>query len=105
MKRRLGFGAKGEAEAVAIVQADALNAALPTLLVVPLDSAVGLHAGNPLAIAVSAREAGSHAEHVALPIQLRAIRADALSPGAVGRLKPATMSALEAALRLVLDLA
>jgi hypothetical protein len=104
LKRRLGFGAKGEADSVVVVQASGLNAILPTLLVVPLDPAAGAYDGVPAVVHVSREEAGSHVDHVAVPWRLRAIGADALSPGAVGRLRPQTLRALEELLKLVLDL-
>ena len=104
LKRRLGFAAKGEAESVVVVQVDALNDLLPTLLVVPLDPAAGSFAGHPAVLKVSREEAGSGVEQVAVPWRLRAVPADSLAPGPVGRLRPATLAALDDLLRLVLDL-
>jgi mRNA-degrading endonuclease toxin of MazEF toxin-antitoxin module len=104
LKRRLGFGAKGEAEAVIVVQATALNAVLPTLLVVPLDPAIGAYANHPAVLRVSRQEAGSSVDQVAVPWRLRALAADALAPGPVGRLRPATQAALDELLALVLAL-
>ena len=104
LKRRLGFGAKGEADSVVVVQANGLNAVLPTLLVVPLDSAVGAYGRVPAVLRVSREEAGSRVEHVAVPWRLRAISADSLAPGPVGRLRPDTLRTLEDLLKLVLDL-
>ena len=105
LKRRLGFSAKGEADAVIVVQATPLNAVLPTLLVVPLDSAVGAYAGHPAVLRVTREEAGSAVDHVAVPWRLRAIGADAFAPGPTGRLKPASLAALDELLMLVLGLA
>ncbi len=104
LKRRLGFAPKGEAESVVVVQANLLNAVLPTLLVVPLDPAVDFYANHPAVIRVSREEAGSKAEQVAVAWRLRAISADSLSPGPVGRLRPKTLRALDDLLKLVLDL-
>lgn len=104
LKRRMGFAPKGETDAVVVVQSKRLNAVLPTLLVVPLDAAVGAYAGVSLVVRVSREEAGSHADHVAVPWFLRYVSADALAPGPVGRLRPETLHGLEAAIRLVLDL-
>lgn len=104
LKRRLGFGAKGEADAIVVVQANGLNALLPTLLVVPLDSAVGAYGRDPAVLRVTREEAGSRVDHVAVPWRLRAISADSLAPGPVGRLRPDTLRALEDLLKLVLDL-
>ena len=105
LKRRLGFSAKGEADAIVVVQANGLNAILPTLLVVPLDAAVGAYSGSSVVVRVSREETGSHVEHVAVPWSLRFISADSLAPGPVGRLRPDTLRALEESIRLVLDLA
>ena len=104
VKRRLGFMAKGEAEAVVVLQANVLTAIVTSLLVVPLDPAVGAYSNLPVVVRVSREEAGAHVEHVAVPWRLRAIAADSLAPGPVGRLRPDTLRALEASIRLVLDL-
>ncbi len=104
LKRRLGFAAKGEAETVVVVQANAFNPILPTLLVVPLDPAVGAYSGVSLVVRVSREEAASRVEQVAVPWRLRSVSADSLAPGPVGRLRPDTLRALEQSIRLVLDL-
>ena len=104
LKRRLGFSAKGESEAVIVVQATPLNRVLPTLIVMPLDPATGAYAGHPAVLRVSREEAGSAVDHVAVPWRLRAITADALAPGPVGRLKPGTLATLDELLELVLGL-
>ena len=103
LRHRIGFGPKGKPEAVVLVQAGPLIAALPTVLVVPLDSAVASFAGDPSCVPVSAREAGG-TEHVAVVTQLRPVRVDALEPAAHGHLGRGTMKALERALKLVLGL-
>lgn len=104
LKRRLGFGAKGEAESVVVVQASPLNAILPTVIVVPLDPSVAAFAGQPAVLRVSRQEAGSSVDQIAVPWRLRAISADALAPGPVGRLRPATLGALDERLKLILGL-
>lgn len=104
LKRRLGFAAEGEAESVVVVQAGPLNAVLPTLLVVPLDPAVGAYGEHPAVLRISRQETGSRAEHIAVPWRLRAVGADSFSPGPVGSLRPETLRALENLLKLVLDL-
>lgn len=104
LKRRLGFGAKGEAESVVVVQASRLNALLPTLLVVPLDPSVASYAGQPAALRVSRQEAGSTVDQVAVPWRLRAISGEAFAPGPVGRLRPSTLGALDERLKLILGL-
>jgi mRNA-degrading endonuclease toxin of MazEF toxin-antitoxin module len=104
LKRRLGFHPKGEAEAVVIIQATPLNAVLPTLVVVQLDPATGAYGSQPAVVRVSRQEAGSSSDQVAVPWQVRAIPADALGPGPVGRLSPRTLAALDQLLRLVLAL-
>ena len=105
LKRRLGFSARGEAESVIVVQATPLNAVLPTLLVVPLDPAIGAYAGDPTVLRVTREEVGSTVDHVAVSWNLRAVNADAFAPGPTGRLKPASLAALDELLMLVLGLA
>lgn len=104
LKNRLGFLPQGEAGSVVVVQANALNTVLPTLLVVPIDHALALYANDPTAVPISAREAGTKTDQVALAPQLRPTRLDHLAPGAVGRLSPPSLARLERVLRLVLGL-
>ncbi|MGH9252971.1 MAG: type II toxin-antitoxin system PemK/MazF family toxin [Vicinamibacterales bacterium] len=104
LKRRLGFGARGEAESVVVVQANPLNGILSTLLVVPLDPALGAYANHPAVLRISREEGGSRVEHIAVPWRLRSVSADSLAPGPVGRLHPGTLRALDQLLKLVLDL-
>lgn len=104
LKRRLGFAARGETESVVVVQANRLNGVLPTLLVVPLDPAVGAYTNHPAVLRVSREEGGSRVEHVAVPWRLRAVSADSLAPGPRGHLRPGTLRALDHLLQLVLDL-
>lgn len=103
LKRKLGFGASDEAELLVVVQSSALNAALPTTVLVPLESG---HTGVPatLSVAVSAAEAGIGDDCVALPTHLRVMVQDRLAPGRVGRLKDRTLAELENKIKLVLDL-
>ena len=103
LKRRLGFGSERAGERVAVVQATPLNAALPTTVIVPLDS--NAKAAPPsLVVRVSAREAGAEGDHFALPAQLQVTLLDRLAPGRIGRLSPRTLAQLEHKIRLVLDL-
>lgn len=104
MRRSLGFGEGPQGEPVVVVQAERLNAILPTVLVVPLDAAASLHARNPLAVPVSAAEVGAETAHVAVTTHVRVVPRDRLAPAAVGRLRRATMDEVDRALRLVLDL-
>ena len=87
-----------------VVQADPLSALLHTVVVVPLDAAVGFYANHPAVLRVSREESGSRVEQVAVPWRIRAVSADSLAPGPVGRLRPDTLAALEDILKLVLDL-
>jgi hypothetical protein len=104
LKRRLVFGATGEAESAVVVQANPLNGVLPTLLVVPLDPPVGAYTNNPGVLRISREEAGSRVEQVAVPWRLRAVSGDAFAPGPVGRLRPGTLRSLDELIKLVLDL-
>jgi mRNA-degrading endonuclease toxin of MazEF toxin-antitoxin module len=103
VKRRLGFGSERAGERVVVIQADPLSSALPTTLIVPLDT--DPNAAPPsLAVRVSAAEAGAEHDHIALPTLLQATLLDRLAPGRVGRLEPKTLARLDEKLRLVLDL-
>jgi mRNA-degrading endonuclease toxin of MazEF toxin-antitoxin module len=104
LKRRLGFAARGSTEAFVVVQDDALNRLLPTALAVPLDVAIQLHEDNPLAVPVSAAEAGARIPHVALATHVTTIPWDRFEPAAAGRFEAATMAALDGVLRVVLAL-
>ena len=103
VKRKLGFGSDRAGERVAVIQATPLNAALPTTIVVPLDTNPA-SAPASLAVRVSAAEAGATEDHIAIPSQLQVTLLDRLAPGRVGRLQPKTLAALEEKIRLVLDL-
>lgn len=104
LKRRLGFGADREAERVVVVQATALNSILPTLVAVPLEPQVRTFAGLPIAVTISAKEAGAAHDHVALASWVFVVSSDRLAPGRVGVLLPHTLATLDEKLRLVLDL-
>jgi mRNA-degrading endonuclease toxin of MazEF toxin-antitoxin module len=104
LKRRLGFGARKEADAVVVVQATALNAVFPTIIVIPLDPAIGAYTAHPAALRLSRQEAGSTVDQVAVPWRIRAVPANALAPGPVGRLLPDTLAALDERLSLILGL-
>jgi mRNA-degrading endonuclease toxin of MazEF toxin-antitoxin module len=104
LKRRVGYRSGREEERVVVVQATALNATLPTVVIVPLDGHVALFVGSPLVVRVSAAEAGATADHVAIASSLAILRLDRALPGRVGRLDPATQHELDERLRFVLDL-
>jgi mRNA-degrading endonuclease toxin of MazEF toxin-antitoxin module len=104
LKRRLGFGARGTTESFVVVQDDRLNQILPTTVAVPLDLAIAVHDGNPLAVAVSPTEAGDVAPHVAVGSHPSTIPWDKFEPAVAGHLEPATLARLDAVLRVVLTL-
>ncbi len=104
LPRRLGFGAPRQAERVAVVQAEPFNAALRTVLVVPLDVATDVHAGRTTCVPVSAAETGGESPHVAVVHALQCIPAERLAPGIVGNLAPATLARVDEVLKLVLGL-
>jgi mRNA-degrading endonuclease toxin of MazEF toxin-antitoxin module len=104
LKRRLGFGARGTTESFVVVQDDRLNQILPTAVAIPLDLAIAVHDANPLAVAVSAAEAGDAAPHVAVGSHPSTIPWDRFEPAVAGHLEPATLAQLDAVLRVVLAL-
>jgi mRNA-degrading endonuclease toxin of MazEF toxin-antitoxin module len=103
VKRRLGFGSERSGERVAVIQATPLNSALPTTVIVPLDTEASSSPAS-LSVPVSAVEAGATEAHFALPAQIQVTLLDRLAPGRVGRLRPRTLALLDEKLRLVLDL-
>ncbi len=87
------------------MQETALNDALDTLVVVPLDDDDPVYTTeNPLMVRVSAREAGAHVQHVALPHHVTSMRRELFDAKAVGRLSVSSMARIDAILRRVLVL-
>lgn len=104
VRRRLGFAAEGRVEYFAVLQSDLVHDVLASTIVVPLDDALPFYADDPLAIPLTAREAGTRKPQVALVAHLTSVSVDRFELDAVGRLKPATVRALESAARVLLDL-
>ena len=104
LKRRLGFESGGDEERFVVIQATSLSSVLPTVIAVPLDPQVATFGKSPLVVRVSAREAGTRADHVAIAFGVQVIATDRLAPGRVGALSTTTMFALDDVLRRVLDL-
>jgi mRNA-degrading endonuclease toxin of MazEF toxin-antitoxin module len=103
-RARVGFGATSAAEHAVVVQASELCAALPTMLVVPLDLVSDPYVDRDLLVAVPADEAGTKKDCVAIPTHLRFVRGDRFEPGRVSRLRTRTLTELDEKLRLALDL-
>lgn len=104
LRTRLGFGAAGPAERVVVVQATALNSALPTTLVVPLDLLADPYLEMDLLARIPAAEAGTRQDQVAIANYIRFVPTDRFEPGRVGKLRDETLSELDEKLRLILDL-
>lgn len=104
LRSRVGFGAGEEGERAVVIQASALNAVLPTPLVVPLDVVADPYLDVELLVPVSALEAGASEDHVAIPTHVRVLPGDRFAPGRVGKLRARTLAQLDDKLRLVLDL-
>ena len=104
VKRRLGFGSEGRVEHFVVLQADVVQAALDTTIVVPLDDDLPLYEGDPLVVSVSAKEAGTRRGQVALVAHVLSVRIDRFEPTPVGKLKLVTLRSLEASARVILDL-
>lgn len=104
LRARLGFGASGTAERVVVVQATALNSALPTTLVVPLDLLADPYLEMDLLTRVPAVEAGTRKDQVAIASHIRFVPTDRFEPGRVGKLSEETLAELDEKLRLILDL-
>ena len=103
LKRRLGFGEARGGERLVVIQTTRLNAALPTVIVVPLDDS-SVVANTTLGVRVSADEAGSRRETTAVTWHVKTLLADRLAAGRVGRLEPRTLAQLDDKLRIVMGL-
>ena len=86
VRRRIGFGASREVERFAVLQSDAFNAAVETLVVAPLDTRHAFYAGFPAAVPVPREEAGTASPQVLLVSHLAAVAAARFEPVAVARL-------------------
>jgi mRNA-degrading endonuclease toxin of MazEF toxin-antitoxin module len=102
-KRRLGFGSTGQSEHFVVVQSDEI-AALEFVIVAPLEVDGPLYEEYPLAVHVTAREAGSKQPHVVLVHLLAALHDSRFEEARVGRLSTASMAKIDALLRVVLQL-
>jgi mRNA-degrading endonuclease toxin of MazEF toxin-antitoxin module len=104
LRRAIGFLPNGKLERFAVIQSDQLSGVLDTVIAVPLDDAIKDYAALPGMVPVSAAEAGSAAEQVALVTQLTCLPLERFEPSRAGRLRPATMSRVSRVAKLVLDL-
>jgi mRNA-degrading endonuclease toxin of MazEF toxin-antitoxin module len=102
-RRRLGFGAEGRREHFIVVQSDRLTG-LETLVVAPLDDDAPMYRGDPLAVPVSAKEAGTRSDQVVLVHLLASVRPERFDAGAAGRLSAKSMGRVDEVLRTVLHL-
>jgi mRNA-degrading endonuclease toxin of MazEF toxin-antitoxin module len=101
--RRLGFGATGRPEHFAVLQSEEITSD-DFVIVAPLEAAASMYQSYPLAVHVTAREAGASGPHVVLPCLLAAAAVDRFAPTRAGRLTPASMGRVDQVLRLALGL-
>jgi len=103
LPRGIGFG-RGEAlELFVVLQSEMFAAALPTLVVAPLDDAHAVYAGFPGAVPVKTTGARAR-EMVILVPNLRSVRVDRLEGKVQGRLDRKQLAAVDRVLRLLLDM-
>ena len=102
-RRRLGFGASGKPEHFLVLQAD-LFADLETVIVAPLVDHGPEHAGDHLAVPVSKSEAGASRRQVVLVHHLTSALPSRFDAGEAGFALPATMAAVDRAVRLLMGL-
>jgi mRNA interferase MazF len=88
---------------VVIVSRDAINHNSPVIVVVPLTDAANVRRTYPNNVPIPAGEGGLTLDSVALAGQVRAIAVTRLVRRR-GALPPATMNAIDRALRITLDL-
>jgi len=103
-RRRVGFAAANELERFVVLQHERLNGILPTLVVAPLDAALPIYGGNPLAVPIPAGESGTPEPQVLVLSAICSLPQDRFQPLAAGRLRPASLAMTDTALRLLLDL-
>jgi hypothetical protein len=102
-RRRLGFGAEGRREHFVILQSDVL-AGIETAVVAPLDDDAPMYEDDPLAVHISAKEAGTKAPQVVLVHLLSAAPLEKFEPSPAGHLSSKSIAKVEDLLRTVLDL-
>jgi mRNA-degrading endonuclease toxin of MazEF toxin-antitoxin module len=103
LRRPIGFLPGSRIDRFVVLQSDRLAAVLDTLLVVPLDRAHADYSRLPALVRVSAAEAGTKEDHVAIVPHLGSIPADRFDLSPVGRLQPATLARIARVVKLVLD--
>ncbi len=102
-RRRLGFGAAGTREYFVVLQSDIL-ASIETVVVAPLDDDGPMYEDDPLAVHVSAKEAGTKRAQVVLVHLLTAASLEKFEPSPAGHLFARSIAQVESILRTVLHL-
>jgi mRNA-degrading endonuclease toxin of MazEF toxin-antitoxin module len=102
-RRRLGFGNDGRREHFVVVQSDLL-AGIDTAVVAPLDDDAPMYEDDPLAVHVTAKEAGTKTSQVVLAHLFLAASLSKFEPTSVGRLSARSIAQVEERLRAILDL-
>ena len=102
VRRRLGFASEGRREHFVVLQSDSF--ALETVVVAPLDDYGKLYDGDPFAIEITAKEAGTRGGQVLLVAHLTSVLLERFEPGVVGRLRRASLMRLEDALVRLFEL-
>ena len=100
---RIGFDVDPETGRlpVVVLQGNALNSVLETLLVAPLVPANAERIRFPLHVSIPAGELAHRGDHVAKVQLVRPIARSRLSPEPLARVSPATLARLHAAVRRV----
>lgn len=101
-RRRLGFGGEGRREHFVVLQSDVLSG-IETAVVAPLDEDAPMYEDDPLAVHVSAKEAGTKASQVVLVHLLTAASLDKFERAPAGHLSSRSMDQVEGVLRTVLE--
>lgn len=100
---RIGFAADRTAARlhVVVLQGNALNSVLDTVLVAPVVPTSDARAQFPLHVTIVASELGGRADHVAKVHLMRPIALSRLEPGPIARVSSATIVRLLTAVRRV----
>src|SRR5258708_5772386 len=104
LRRAIGFLPSAKLERVVVLQSDRLMRVLETVVVVPLGETQPEYEALPGIVDVSAAEAGSKSDQVAVVTHVTTLALSRFEPMPSGRLRGATMSKIGRVVRFILEL-
>jgi mRNA-degrading endonuclease toxin of MazEF toxin-antitoxin module len=100
----MGFLPAARLERFVVLQSDRLTRVLETVVAVPLDEARPEYEALPGLVGVSAGEAGTKSDQVAIVTQVTTLSLSRFDPTRSGRLKTATLMKIGKVLKFILEL-